>query len=121
VCLDPDDDIVRGLRAAGAARKAAGRACYHTDMYVTERAGLSIGIIGCAVGAPFAVLVAEQLFVLLGRFHRIIQHRKDDRLEQWIEDAKDGLMKSFASGIVRDQATVNVALTEPWSNGRTEG
>ena len=64
VCaLDPDGDIVRGLRAAGAARKAAGWACYHTEMYVTEHAGLSIGIIGCAVGAPFAVLVAEQLFV----------------------------------------------------------
>ena len=25
---------------------------------------------------------------LLDRFHRIIQHRKDQRLEQWIEDAK---------------------------------
>jgi len=32
-------------------------------MYVTEHAGLFIGIIGCAVGPPFAVLVAEQLFV----------------------------------------------------------
>src|ERR1019366_4526613 len=64
VCaLDPDGDIVRALRAAGAALKAAGWACYHTDMYVTEHAGLSIGIVGCAVGAPFAVLVAEQLFV----------------------------------------------------------
>ena len=63
VCaLDPDGDIVRSLQAAGAARHA-GWACYHTDMYVTEQAGLPIGIIGCAVGAPFAVLVAEQLFV----------------------------------------------------------
>ena len=61
--LDPDGDMVRSLRAAGRVRKAAGWACYHTDMYVTEHAGLSIGIIGCAVGAPFAVLVAEQLFV----------------------------------------------------------
>ena len=32
-------------------------------MDVTEHAGLSIGIVGLAVGAPFAVLVAEQLFV----------------------------------------------------------
>ena len=63
VCaLDPDGDIVRALRSAGAARHA-GWACYHTDMYVTEHLGLSIGVIGCAVGAPFAVLVAEQLFV----------------------------------------------------------
>jgi uridine phosphorylase len=64
VCaLDPDGDIVRHVRGAGMARKAAGWACYHTDMDVTEHAGISIGIVGCAVGAPFAVLVAEQLFV----------------------------------------------------------
>lgn len=64
VCaLDPDGDIVRHLRGAGTAHKAAGWACYHTDMYMTEHAGICIGIVGCAVGAPFAVLVAEQLFV----------------------------------------------------------
>jgi uridine phosphorylase len=63
VCaLDPDGDIVRALRAAGRARRAAGWACYHTDMDVTEHAGVSIGVVGLAVGAPFAVLVAEQLF-----------------------------------------------------------
>jgi transposase len=58
---------------------------------------------------------------LLDRFHRIIQHRKDKCLEQWIEDANFGLMKSFASGIVQDQDAVKAALTEPWSNGQTEG
>jgi uridine phosphorylase len=31
-------------------------------MEVTEHGGVSIGIVGLAVGAPFAVLVAEQLF-----------------------------------------------------------
>ncbi|HEY1935563.1 MAG TPA: nucleoside phosphorylase [Acetobacteraceae bacterium] len=64
VCaLDPDGDIVRALRATGQAQRAPGWACYHTDMDVTEHAGVSIGIVGLAVGAPFAVLVAEQLFV----------------------------------------------------------
>jgi uridine phosphorylase len=63
VCaLDPDGDIVRVLRATGRARRATGWACYHTDMDVTDHAGLTIGIVGLAVGAPFAVLVAEQLF-----------------------------------------------------------
>ena len=63
VCaLDPDGDMVRMLRAAGRSRRAPGWACYHTDMDVTEHAGLSIGIVALAVGAPFAVLVAEQLF-----------------------------------------------------------
>jgi uridine phosphorylase len=32
-------------------------------MDVTEHEGVTIGIVGLAVGAPFAVLVAEQLFV----------------------------------------------------------
>ena len=32
-------------------------------MDVTEHDGVTIGIVGLAVGAPFAVLVAEQLFV----------------------------------------------------------
>jgi uridine phosphorylase len=63
VCaLDPDGDIVRALRRGGGSRRAAGWACYHTDMEVTEHAGVTIGIVGFAVGAPFAVLVAEQLF-----------------------------------------------------------
>jgi transposase len=30
-------------------------------------------------------------------------------------------MDSFASGIAQDHAAVKAALTEPWSNGQTEG
>jgi uridine phosphorylase len=64
VCaLDPDGDIVRALRATRQSRKAGGWACYHTEMDVTEHKGITIGFVGLAVGAPFAVLVAEQLFV----------------------------------------------------------
>jgi len=36
--------------------------CYHTELYGFTLAGRVAGIIGCAVGAPFAVLVAEELF-----------------------------------------------------------
>lgn len=64
VCaLDPDGDLVRALRAAGRSRPSPGWACYHTTMDVVDHAGLTIGIVGLAVGAPFAVLAAEQLFV----------------------------------------------------------
>lgn len=63
VCLlDPDGDIVRHLRSTGAGRPEPGWACYHTEMMRTKRPGGDIGIVGCAVGAPFAVLVAEQMF-----------------------------------------------------------
>jgi transposase len=58
---------------------------------------------------------------LLDRFHRLIQHRKDKHLDDWLADAKPDLMGSFASGIAQDHAAVKAAPTEPWSNGQTEG
>ena len=64
VCLlDPDGDIVRHLARAGAARPHRGWACYHTELVAFDVPGAGpVGAVGCAVGAPFAVLVAEQLF-----------------------------------------------------------
>src|SRR5919205_286390 len=64
VCiLDPDGDMVRYLRATGRARRAEGWACYHSEMNCFEQSGREYGIVGCAVGASYAVLVAEQMFV----------------------------------------------------------
>ncbi|WP_246983331.1 nucleoside phosphorylase [Halorientalis marina] len=60
--LDPDGDIVRQLSATGEAHKDEAWPGYHTDLYRFERNGEEFGIVGCAVGAPFAVLLAEQLF-----------------------------------------------------------
>src|SRR5436305_9503537 len=69
ICLlDPDGDIVRTLIKAGRTRRSAGWACYHTELYEFEHGGERFGIIGCAVGASFAVLLAEQLFVSGCRF-----------------------------------------------------
>jgi uridine phosphorylase len=63
VCvLDPDGDIVRQLTRTGRARRDPGWACYHTDLHRCAEGALELGLIGCAVGAPFAVLIAEQLF-----------------------------------------------------------
>lgn len=61
--LDPDGDVIRQLRAEGRAQPFADWACYHTELHVAEHDGQRFGIVGYAVGAPFAVLVAEQLFV----------------------------------------------------------
>ncbi len=60
--LDPDGDIVRSLVATRQAQRDPHWACYHTDLYVFARAGLRFGIVGCAVGASFAVLIAEEFF-----------------------------------------------------------
>lgn len=60
--LDPDGDIVRRLTASGEAKRSDVWPCYHTELHEFALAGARAGIIGCAVGAPFAVLVAEELF-----------------------------------------------------------
>jgi uridine phosphorylase len=63
VCvLDPDGDIVRHLLATDQARLDTAWACYHTSLYRFVRGGTEFGIVGCAVGASFAVLVAEEMF-----------------------------------------------------------
>jgi uridine phosphorylase len=60
--LDPDGDILRSLLARGEARLESGWACYHTQLYSFNRGGIDFGIVGCAVGASFAVLIAEEMF-----------------------------------------------------------
>ena len=60
--LDPDGDIVRSLLARGEVRLESGWACYHTQLYSFSRGGIDFGIVGCAVGASFAVLIAEEMF-----------------------------------------------------------
>ena len=59
--LDPDGDLWRHLRDHGAKRSPYW-ACYHTELYELELESGAISVLGCAVGAPFAVLVAEELF-----------------------------------------------------------
>ena len=55
VCiLDPDGDMARRLRAEGRSKPFDGWPCYHTQLDDFELAGQTVGIIGCAVGAPFA-------------------------------------------------------------------
>jgi len=69
VCvLDPDGDILRYLDKNGRVKANPNWACYHTTLHDFSLNGpafgdgLALGIIGCAVGASFAVLLAEQLF-----------------------------------------------------------
>lgn len=59
--LDPDGDLWRELRA-GMGRLNGAWACYHTEMYEWDLPGATVGVVGCAVGASFAALVAEELF-----------------------------------------------------------
>lgn len=62
VCLlDPDGDVVRHLRSTRDATRHDDWACYHSELWLTDIGDRQIGIVPCAVGAPYAVLVAEEL------------------------------------------------------------
>jgi uridine phosphorylase len=63
VCvLDPDGDLVRHLKSTGRSQLDPSWSCYHTELHRALVDGLELGLIGCAVGSSFAVLVAEELF-----------------------------------------------------------
>jgi hypothetical protein len=63
IVLDPDGDMVRYLKKKRDAVLNSCWACYHSELYNATYKDFSFGIIGCAVGAAYAVLLAEQLFV----------------------------------------------------------
>jgi uridine phosphorylase len=60
--LDPDGDIVRYLLKTGRASLNPHWACYHTQLYEFTLGRTAVGIVGCAVGSPFAVLIVEEMF-----------------------------------------------------------
>ena len=90
-------------------------------LMTTRRDALSkadaITVAAIEAGVPTLAAARE----LMERFHRIIRVRDTDALARWVTDARTSLLASFGKGIVADLAAVRAALTEPWSNGQTEG
>lgn len=72
-----------------------------------------------AIEASVPMLVEARS--LTGRFHSIIRKKIASDLEPWIADARASLIASFANGVLKDKAAVSAGITEPWSNGQTEG
>ncbi len=58
---------------------------------------------------------------LVERFHRMLRARDVGALPGWLAETGSSLLASFGRGIAADLAAVTAALTEPWSNGQTEG
>jgi transposase len=58
---------------------------------------------------------------LMDRFHRMLRAGDADALTPWLADSANGLLASFGKGVKADLDAVRAALTEPWSNGQTEG
>ncbi len=68
-------------------------------------------------GVPILV----QARTLIDRFHAMIRKRTEAELDPWLTEARTSLVASFATGIGNDRTAVHAAITEPWSNGQTEG
>lgn len=62
--LDFDGELVDHLLATGRAEAEPAWPCFHTRLFRWKAQGVEYGVIGGTVGAPFAVLVAEELFAL---------------------------------------------------------
>ena len=61
---------------------------------------------------------------LLHAFLSMVRERKHQQLRPWMEQAsKSGIpeLRSFVTGIERDDDAVREALRQPWSQGPTEG
>lgn len=67
------------------------------------------------------VVALTEARLLMDRFHKMIRKKIDSDLDSWIAAASESLLASLATGIVNDKAAVRAAITEPWSNGQTEG
>ena len=63
VCLlDMDGELVERLYVARRAAPDRSWPCFHTRLYRWRLGNQDVGVIGGTVGAPFAVMVAEELF-----------------------------------------------------------
>ena len=58
---------------------------------------------------------------LVERFHQMVRDRDPAALPAWITDAASSVLASFGKGIVADRSAVAAAMSQPWSNGQTEG
>ena len=76
-------------------------------------------VIIAAIEAGVPALVEAR--TLTDRFHSMIRRKVEADLDPWVADASASRLASFASGINRDRLAVRAAITEPWSNGQTEG
>lgn len=57
-------------------------------------------------------------------FRELVRERAADKLNDWLEKAKESgiqAFQNFATGLQRDYEAVKAALTYEWSNGQVEG
>ena len=68
-------------------------------------------------GIPALALARD----LMERFNCTLRTRDVGARPGWLAETSTSLLASFGKSIAADLAAVTAALTEPWSNGQTEG
>jgi len=68
-----------------------------------------------------AVLQLAEAKTLVERFQSMIRTKAAGNLDGWIEEARASLIAPLAAGAAKDATAIRAAITEPWSNGQTEG
>ena len=61
---------------------------------------------------------------LANQFIAYVRKRQAEHFEDWLTAARNSQITelvNFATGLLSDKAAVMAALSEPWSNGQTEG
>jgi transposase len=104
----------RGPRAVPSARVVARLMTAARDQLSISEARLVTMI---EDAAPLLVIVRN----LAERFQRMIRQQNAYDLGSWIEEAMETPLRSFANGLSDDWDAVKAAITDPWSNGQTEG
>lgn len=69
-------------------------------------------------------LATSQLYLLVQRFRQLVKERQAEQLDRWLDDCQNTeltQLKTFAKGIQQDYDAIRAALSQPWSNGQTEG
>ena len=61
-----------------------------------------------------------RIIELARAFNAMVRYQQAEWLDSWLA-AKDTALAGFADGLVRDLATIQAALSLPWSTGPVEG
>jgi len=77
----------------------------------------AVTVAAIETGVPALALARD----LMERFHCMLRTRDVGALPGWLAETSTSLLASFGKGIAADLSAVTAALTEPWSNGQTEG
>lgn len=122
--------IARGLRQ----RRAQERGQATPPVRIARRTWAT-GFLGSDTSGPRQATVAftqlmtdapeyRRAWTLVHWFHTMLTHRKGSALAAWIRAAPaSGVPERmrFAQGLTEDAAAVQAGLTDPWSQGMTEG